>query len=137
MAKPMTVLTQNAVIALFFVKLADLTEDIGYRRQAHWALRNFPNLHRSYNAFAAGFGEALSRLLAPSLLLKLTGVAGSKDARALARAGLTNLRHPDLVLLFDSSGGADPARVTARLDGRDVHPIEDPSGLTREALTGG
>ena len=137
MAKPMTVLTQNAVIALFFVKLADLTEDIGYRRQAHWALRNFPNLHRSYNAFAAGFGEALSRLLAPSLLLKLTGVAGSKDARALARAGLTNLRHPDLVLLFDSSGGADPARVTARLDGRDVHPIEDPNGLTREALTGG
>ena len=135
MAKPMTVLTQNAVIASFFVKLADLTEDIGYRRQAHWALRGFANLHRSYNAFAAAFGEALSRLLAPSLILKLTGVAGAGDVRALARAGLTNLRHPDLVLSFEASDGL--ARVRARLDGHDANPIEDPNRLTPEALTGG
>ena len=39
---PLTVLTQNANVASFFVRLADLSGDIAYRKTAQWALRRFP-----------------------------------------------------------------------------------------------
>ena len=59
---PITVLTQNARVASFFVRLADLSGHTDYRRLAYWALRSFPNTHRKYEAFAAGFGHALAQL---------------------------------------------------------------------------
>ena len=39
---PITVLTQNARVASFFVRLADLSGHTDYRKLAYWALRSSP-----------------------------------------------------------------------------------------------
>ncbi len=85
---PITVFTQNAQTAIFFVQLADLSGDMAYRKLAHWALKPFPNSHRHHDVFAAGFGQALGRLLAMPLLVTLQGTPGDVRVRALARAAL-------------------------------------------------
>ena len=79
---PITVLTQNARVAAFFVRLADLSGHTDYRKLAHWALRSFPNAHRQYEAFAAGFGHALAQLLTLPLYIAITGTPGAPDVRA-------------------------------------------------------
>src|SRR5262249_19581480 len=52
---PITVLTQNARVATFFVRLADLSGHTDYRKLAYWALRSFPNAHRHSEAFVSSF----------------------------------------------------------------------------------
>ena len=134
MSSPLTILTQNAELASFFVKLGDLTEAPEHRRQAHWALRDFPNLHRAYNAFAAQFGQALSRLMSPPLLVEITGAPGADDVLEFARAAARDLRHPDLVLTFREALDGTSASATTRLDGRTVGPFHDPAQLRPGAL---
>ena len=73
---PITVLTQNARVATFFVRLADLSGHADYRQAAYWALRRFPNTHRQHEAFAAGFGHALAHLLTLPLYIAITGAPG-------------------------------------------------------------
>jgi uncharacterized protein len=132
---PVTVLTQNANVASFFVRLADLSGDIAYRKTAYWALRRFPNSHRQYEAFAAGFGHALGRLLALPLTITITGVPGDSGVRSLARAALTQLHHGDLVLRYEEDGQCWKASAEAQIDGRRVGPIADPALLRPELLT--
>ena len=129
---PVTVLTQNANVALFFVRLADLSGDIAYRKTAHWALKSFPNSHRQYEAFAAGFGHALGRLLALPLVITITGLPGDAGVRALARAALTQLRHGDLVLRFRADRQRPTASAEVHLDTRLIGPITDPALLRPE-----
>ncbi len=131
---PVTVLTQNATVASFFVRLADLSGDIAYRKTAHWALRRFPNSHRTYEAFAAGFGHALGRLLALPLVIIITGVPGDSGVRALARAALTQLRHGDLVLRFQEARQRQTASAEVQIADRLVGPIADPAALRPELL---
>ena len=137
MATRMTILTQNAVTASFYIALADLSEDAAYRRQAHWALRDFPNTHRNYNAFAAGFGQALSRLRFPPLFLEIAGAPGAEDVRALARAALDQLRHANLVITFRGSSIGTQASATVRFDGGAVGPITEPDDLTPDVMSMG
>jgi len=132
---PVTVLTQNANVASFFVRLADLSGDMAYRKTAHWALRRFPNSHRTYEAFAAGFGHALGRLLALPLIMTITGTPGDAGVRSLARAALTQLHHGDLVLRFQADGKRQTAGAEVQVDGRLIGPIADPASLRLEVLT--
>jgi uncharacterized protein len=132
---PVTVLTQNATVASFFVRLADLSGDIAYRKSAHWALRRFPNAHRTYEAFAAGFGHALGRLLALPLIITITGVPGDAGVRSLVRAALTQLHHGDLVLRFQEDQQRQTASAEVHIGDRLVGPITDPASLRPELLT--
>jgi uncharacterized protein YyaL (SSP411 family) len=132
---PVTVLTQNASVASFFVRLADLSGDMAYRKTAHWALRRFPNAHRTYEAFAAGFGHALGRLLALPLVITIAGAPGDAGVRSLARAALTQLHHGDLVLRFREDRQRQTASAEVHLGDRLVGPIVDPASLRREVLT--
>jgi uncharacterized protein YyaL (SSP411 family) len=132
---PVTVLTQNAHAAMFFVRLADLSGDIAYRKMAHWALKSFPNAHRQHEAFAAGFGHALSRLLALPLLVTIRGIPGNPDVRSLARAALTQLHHGDLVLQFQVAPDCKNASATVRIGDRHLGPITDPSRLSPALAT--
>jgi len=121
------VLTQNAAAAAFFVRLADLSGEIQYREEAVWALRSLPNAHRQYGAFAAGFGQALARLLALPLVITVNGLPGDPGVRALARAALTQLGHGDLVLRFREDRHIGAARADINSGGRDVGSITDPA----------
>lgn len=94
------VLTQNAAAAAFFVRLADLSGEISYREQAVWALKSFPNSHRQYGAFAAGFGQALARLLSLPSVVTISGMPGDPLVLALAREALTQQGQGDVVLRF-------------------------------------
>ena len=127
---PITVFTQNAHAAMFFVRLADLSGDIAHRKLAHWALRPFPNTHRHHDAFAAGFGQALGRLLALPLLVTLNGAPGDPHLRQLARAALTQLRHGDIVLRFQEDRGCETASAMLRIGDRQIGPITDPADLS-------
>jgi uncharacterized protein YyaL (SSP411 family) len=131
---PVTVLTQNANVARFFVRLADLSGDPAYRRMAHWALKSFPNTHRQHDAFAAGFGHALARLLALPLRLTISGAPGAPEVRYLARAALTQLRHGDLVLQFQADPTCQPPSATVHIGERLLGPITDPASLSPELL---
>jgi uncharacterized protein YyaL (SSP411 family) len=131
---PVTVLTQNANVASFFVRLADLSGDIAYRKMAHWALKRFPNSHRHYEAFAAGFGHALSRLLALPLVVTIKGAPGDPGVRSLARAPLTQLHHGDLVLRFREDRQSLIASAEIQIGDRLVGPIVDPASLRPELL---
>jgi uncharacterized protein YyaL (SSP411 family) len=131
---PVTVLTQNANVASFFVRLADLSGDIGYRKTAYWALRRFPNSHRTYAAFAAGFGHALGRLLALPLVIIITGVPGDAGVRSFARAAITQLHHGDLVLRFQEDRQRQTASAEVQIGDRRVGPIRDPASLRPEVL---
>jgi uncharacterized protein YyaL (SSP411 family) len=131
---PVTVLTQNANAAAFFVRLADLSGDITYRKSAHWALRRFPNSHRQHHAFAAGFGHVLARLLSLPLRVTITGEPGDSQVRVLARAALTQLRHGDLVLQFREDQECQTASAVVYIDEQLIGPITDPSSL-RPALS--
>ena len=131
---PITVLTQNARVAAFFVRLADLSGHTDYRKLAYWALRSFPNAHRHYEAFAAGFGHALAQLLTLPLYIAITGAPGAPDVLALARSGLTRLRHGNVVLLFHARQDSRPASATVQMGEKQVGPLTDPAALTPELL---
>jgi uncharacterized protein len=131
---PITVLTQNARVATFFVRLADLSGHTDYRKLAYWALRSFPNAHRQYEAFAAGFGHALAQLLSLPLYIAMTGSPGAPDVLALARSGLTHLRHGNVVLLFDARQDSQRAGATIQMGEKQLGPITDPAALTPELL---
>ena len=91
--------------------------------------------HRHYEAFAAGFGHALARLLALPLHLTITGVPGDPGVRALARAALTQLRHGDVVLQFQADHAQRIASATVYLGDRLIGPITDPAALTPKLFT--
>jgi uncharacterized protein YyaL (SSP411 family) len=131
---PVTVLTQNARVATFFVRLADLSGHTDYRKLAYWALRSFPNAHRQYEAFAAGFGHALAQLLTLPLYVAITGAPGAPDVLALARGGLTRLRHGNVVLLLHARHDSRPASAIVQMGEKQVGPITDPAALTPELL---
>jgi len=101
----------------------------------HWALRPFPKAHRRYEAFAAGFGHALGRLLALPLVISITGVPGDFGVRSLARAALTQLHHGDVVLHFHANRGSQTASAHIHLGERRIGPITDPALFTPEVLT--
>ncbi len=126
------ILTQNATTAAFFVSLADLSKNLEYRKLAYWALKRFPNSHRDQEAFAAGFGHALSRLLAQPLYVILRGAPGDPGLRALMHAALTQLKHGDLVLQFRSA--SDLASATINIGNRTFGPFTDPAALSPELL---
>lgn len=132
---PITVFSQNAHVALFFVRLADLSGNIAQRKLAHWALKPFPNTHRQHEAFAAGFGQALGRLLALPLLVTLKGRAGDPHLLQLARAAMMQLRHGDIVLQFQEDRGCEIASVLLRNGDRQIGPITDPADLSPALVT--
>jgi uncharacterized protein YyaL (SSP411 family) len=131
---PVTVLTQNARVATFFVRLADLSGHTDYRQLAYWALRSFPNAHRQYETFAAGFGHALAQLLTLPLYIAITGAPGAPDVRALARSALTHLRHGNVVLLLHARPDSRPASATVQMGEKQVGPLTDPTALTPALL---
>jgi hypothetical protein len=111
-----------------------LSGDFAYRKTAHWALRRFPNSHRHYEAFAAGFGHALSRLLALPLVVTIKGAPGDPGVRSLARAALTQLHHGDLVLRFREDRQSQIASAEVQIGDRLVGLIVDPPSLRPELL---
>lgn len=132
---PIAVFSQNANAAAFFIRLADLSGDIAPRKLAHWALKRFPNTHRDHDAFAAGFGQALSRLLALPLIVTLNGTPGDAQVRRLARAALTQLRHGDLVFRFREDRACATASVTLHFGDRQIGPITDTAVLSPALAT--
>lgn len=131
---PITVLTQNARVATFFVRLADLSGHSEYRQVAYEALRPFPNAHRQHEAFAAGFGQALAHLLTPPLHMGITGVPGDPGVLALARRALTRLQHGNVVLRFTARSEPQPASATVRMGAQQIGPFTDPAMLTPALL---
>jgi hypothetical protein len=133
---PLTMLTQNATTATFFLRLADLSGDQSYREQAGWALGCFHNSHREHGAYAAGFGHALARLLSPPLTIVVRSPSpGDAGMRRLLCAALTQLRHANLDFRFELSRGTTKASLDLRIDGRHVGPVEDPSLVGPHLLT--
>lgn len=131
---PVTVLTQNAMVAALFVRLADLSGNVAYRKTAYWALKSFPNSHRRHEAFAAGFGHALGRLLALPLVVTITGIPGDAGVRCLARAARTQFQHGDLLVRFQADHTASTACIDVQHNGQHVGPITDPSALGSAVL---
>lgn len=131
---PMTVLAQNARAARFFAGLADLGGGAEYREEAVWALAGFPNTHRKYGAFAAGFGHALARLLASPVTVTVVGVPGNPAVRAMARAALTHLECGNLVLRFRESSESG-ASAEIEIAGRPVRTVTDPANLGPELVS--
>jgi hypothetical protein len=105
-----------------------------YRQFAYWALRSFPNAHRQYETFAAGFGHALAQLLTLPLYIAITGAPGAPDVRALARSALTHLRHGNVVLLLHARPDSRPASATVQMGEKQVGPLTDPTALTPALL---
>jgi uncharacterized protein YyaL (SSP411 family) len=131
---PIAELPQNAAAASFFVRLADLSGDANYREGAVWALKRFPGAHRQFGAFAAGFGQALGRLLTLPLVVTVNGPAGSPEVRALTRAAMTQLGHGDVVVKFQASPNGNSAWVDIEMGGRSYGPISDPAELTADGI---
>lgn len=134
LSRPLTSLTQNAGAAAFFVRLADLSGFTEYREEAVWALKSFPNAHREYGAFAAGFGHALARLLALPLFVTVTGAPGDPAVLALARAAVTQLSHGDVVLRFREDRGSQGAEAEVNLPGKESIYVSNPADLNPELL---
>jgi uncharacterized protein YyaL (SSP411 family) len=133
---PMTVLQQNAALADFFRGLADLSGDTVYRDSAYWALQSFPNSHRQHGAFAAGFGHALARLLAPPVIVTASGAPGDPTLRGLLRAALTRIRPQNPVLRYHAGHTGEAARIEIGLAGASSGPITDPAALSPDLLVG-
>jgi uncharacterized protein YyaL (SSP411 family) len=57
--RPLTVLTQNAAAAMFFLRLAEARVDPRLRDAAQWALLAYRGDASIYGAYAASFGHAL------------------------------------------------------------------------------
>tara|TARA_B100000749_G_scaffold79441_1_gene60076 strand:- start:1441 stop:1851 length:411 start_codon:yes stop_codon:yes gene_type:complete len=130
----MKVLAQNARLATFFVKLADLSGEEDYREQAVWSLKSFPNAHRNYGAFAAGFGHALARLLSLPVIVTVVGTPGDHSVLEMARAALTQLGWGDMVLQFRENRDLAPARAEIQAGARPAHIVSEPSDLTQELI---
>jgi uncharacterized protein YyaL (SSP411 family) len=62
----LTLIELNGPTALFFLELARITDNPGWREAAAWALRGFGDDLRSYGVHAAAFGIALARYLETS-----------------------------------------------------------------------
>ena len=137
---PITVLPQNARVAAFFVRLAALDGNPAHKEQAIWALETFPNAHRRYGAFAAGFGHALARLLGSTVKVTVAGPPGHESVRALARAALTGLGCGDVVLRFRAQPQGSAPQAGVEVAGRTSRPITDPAAFNpqlAEALVQG
>ena len=131
---PIAELPQNAAVASFFVRLADLSGDTNHREEAVWALKSFPGAPRQFGAFAAGFGQALARRLTLPLIVTITGPAGSPEVRSLAQAATTQLGHGDVVVKFRDTPNAGSAWAEIRLGGSSFGPISEPSQLTPDGI---
>jgi uncharacterized protein YyaL (SSP411 family) len=59
----LTLIDQNGIAALFFLKLADAMKETKYRDAALWALNAFDGDFGSYGIHAAPFGRALCEWL--------------------------------------------------------------------------
>ena len=134
LSRPMKVLAQNARLAIFFVKLADLSGEEDYREQAVWSLKSFPNAHRNYGAFAAGFGHALARLLSLPVIVTVVGTPGDHSVLEMARAALTQLGWGDMVLQFRENRELAPAKAEIQAGARPAHIVSEPSDLTQELI---
>jgi len=60
----------------------------------------------------------------------MTGSPGAPDVLALARSGLTHLRHGNVVLLFHARQDSQPASATVQMGEKQLGPITDPAALT-------
>jgi len=100
---PMTVLSQNAAVATFLARLADLGGKQAYRQAALLALQPFAGSQHRYGSFAAGFGLALSQVLSDTRVVELTGEPGSGELRHEARGALTGLRPRTPVIMFTTT----------------------------------
>ena len=134
LSRPMKVLAQNARLADFFVKLADVSGKEAHREQAVWALKSFPNAHRNYGAFAAGFGHSLARLLSLPVSITVVGKPGAPSVREMARAALTQLGWGDLVLQFREDENIPSANAELQSRGLAVRTVSEPADLTHNLI---
>jgi uncharacterized protein YyaL (SSP411 family) len=95
----------GALAADGLLRLAALTGDESWRESAVRALRGFVGEYRRWGQFAAGYGSAVARALAPALVIVVVGPGADPRADALWRVAL---------------GSDDPASSRHRLvPGRD------------------
>ena len=132
--RPMKVLAQNTRLAAFFVKLADLSGDESHRQQAVWALKSFPNAHRNYGAFAAGFGHAVARLLSLPVIVTVVGKPGDPSVREMAHAALTQLGWGDLVLRFRENHDVPVTTAEIQAGAGPAHSVNQSSDLTHDLI---
>jgi uncharacterized protein len=133
---PLTLLTENARAARFFIRLAALTREPRYLDSAMWALKKFPNSHRQQGAFMASFGHAISELLAPPLRVELKGEAGEPETLALLRAALTQLRHANVPLRFRQNPGdanERPQLLITTAEGT-IGPVREPEEVNADLI---
>jgi uncharacterized protein YyaL (SSP411 family) len=129
---PMTLLTQNATVATLFLRLADLGGDPSYRDSAQHALAPFTSSYAAYEAFAAGYGQAVGRFLAPPVRVTLRGRPGDPALRALTRSALTGLRAGNVLLCFEEGSEATSAEIEA--GGRSTGPLASPDAINAATL---
>jgi uncharacterized protein YyaL (SSP411 family) len=125
---------QNGAVAAFFVRLADLSGERAFRDAAYWALWSFEKPHEEYGVLTAGFAQALARYLASPVSATLVGVPGEERIRELARAALTQLGQPDLVLRFAEGDGSDDAWIEITSADGISQSLYEPELLTPELL---
>ena len=131
---PIAELPQNAAVASFFVRLSDLTGELTYREEAVSALKRFPGAHRQFGAFAAGFGQALARLLTLPLIVTINGSPGSPDVRDLTLAATTQLGHGDVVINFQEVSQGTDAWADIQMRGRLLGSISDPANFKPDRI---
>ncbi len=99
-----------------------------------WALKSFPNAHRNYGAFAAGFGHSLARLLSSPVIVTVVGTPGDASVMEMARAALTQLGWGDLVLQFREDRDLPSANAEIRAGESTVRIVNEPSDLTNSLI---
>jgi uncharacterized protein len=125
---------QNAGVAAFFIRLADLSGQNAYRDGAYWALWSFDKPHERYGVLTASFGEALARYMASPVSATIVGVPGDGRVRELARAAVTQLRQPDIVLRFAEDDGSNDAWIEVTTPAGVSQSLYEPELLTPALL---
>jgi uncharacterized protein YyaL (SSP411 family) len=126
----LTIFTQNAPLAMLFLRLADLWGEAKYTDEARWALQRFADSYQQLDAWAASYGQAVGRLLTPPLTITVRGQTGDSTTRELAGAALAQLRHANVNLRFEERGSGSAEVEIAGAKG--ARTLVDPSELTPE-----
>ncbi len=83
-----TPIEENSILALAFVKLADLTEDEAYRLSAKQVLDALSGQFENYGIMSSIYGTAVGVLTATPMLVTIHAEPGTEEADALIEASL-------------------------------------------------
>jgi len=104
-----TPLRENSMLAMAFVKLADLTEDEAYRLSAKNVLDAMAGQYGNYGIMAADYALAVAALNVEPLLVTVHADAGTEEADAFIQSTIGNCGINCTVRTVEQEEGEEPA----------------------------